>query len=71
MNLMQLSWRQPAPPIALICRGPDQSVTDALIAGRTGHLAVVIGPPGPGGPPGPPNDNDPGDLTLVFDNKLI
>ena len=33
-------------------------------------VPVVIGPPGPAGPPGS-GAEDPGDLTLIFNNKLI
>ncbi|KQS75050.1 hypothetical protein ASG32_08105 [Methylobacterium sp. Leaf361] len=29
------------------------------------------GPPGQAGPPGEGTETDPGDLTLLFDNKLI
>lgn len=36
-------------------------------------IPVIIGPIGPVGPEGPPGEGaqDPGDLTLVFNNKLI
>lgn len=45
---------------------------DALIAAPAAAVIVVerMGISGPAGPEGPPAD-DPGDLTLLFDNHLI
>lgn len=37
-------------------------------------IAAIVGPPGREGAPGAPGDSvmtDPGDLTLIFDNRLI
>lgn len=47
-----------------------------LASGSVMHVEVSGGPPGPPGPTGRPGTDsdgatDPGDICLIFDNKLI
>lgn len=53
-----------SPPAAGVV---EQVVAKVGVPGREGPE----GPPGQQGPPGDGTDIDPGDLTLLFDNKLI
>ena len=58
-------------PVETALLGPDEVTATAIAGGGdTGALAAVIGPKGSPGPPGE-GAEDPGDLTLIFDNKLI
>lgn len=52
----RLQWRQPAPPLALRWRGPDNVSLPATSVSSPVSIPTLIGPPGaPGaaGPPGP------------------
>ena len=68
MTALALRWFVPGPRVAARWRvgamgaiAPGGQVPPAPV------LAAVIAPPGPPGP----GVGDPGDLTLIFDNKLI
>ena len=75
MSALVLRWRQP-PPIVTRWRGLDEA-TEAVMENAPGPIAALIGVlPGRDGGRGPqglpgPGAEDPGDLTLLFDNKLI
>lgn len=58
----------------------EEDVSVSVMEPRLGEVVVHAialegrpGEPGPPGPPGIPADGaiDPGDLTLIFDNKLL
>lgn len=45
-----LQWRQPAPPLVVRWRGPDERTMAALAAADVpAAIPTVIGPPGPPG----------------------
>lgn len=62
---LTLRWRAPAPRLNLQWRVKDERTIAARQANSGAPIATIIGPPG--------GDSfiDPGDLTLIFDNKLI
>lgn len=81
MTILLLEWLPPQPVLDLVWLGQA-----SVPAPRPGlpepAVAVVVGPkaadgkdgdPGPAGAPGQdaPGAVDPGDLTLIFDNKLF
>jgi len=52
MSVMQLSFRQGPPPIALFWRGPQRGEYRAIPRDATGAIAAIIGPRGASGPAG-------------------
>jgi hypothetical protein len=73
-----LGWRQPDPPIVTRWR-PQRRGRALPPRVAEAPLAAIIGPPGNDGPRGLRGEqgltgegaDDPGDLTVLFDNRLI
>jgi hypothetical protein len=51
--MMLLAWRQAAPAITLLWRGPDGGIAAVAAASPPSPVPTIIGPPGVAGPPGP------------------
>lgn len=59
----------PAPLFVATIPDPEDAV-EVVVTGQPGPPGAP-GNPGPPGPPGSINDLDFGDITLIFDNKLV
>lgn len=61
------------PPLSLQWAMPGKPLPAIAPTAPLPSIPVIVGPGGPPGPEGPPGDGaqDPGDLTLIFNNKLI
>ena len=87
MSELVTRWRPSSPVLVLRWRGLDQHASAAVAQSAPAPLAAIIGPPGKsayelavaGGFIGTEAewlasltpDQDPGDLTLIFENGLI
>lgn len=69
--ILALRLRQPAPPIGVRLRGPENLFDMLDPPERAADLVAVIGPAGPRGEPGPAGEAaDPGDLILYLQNGM-
>lgn len=75
--MLVLEWFQPPPLLDLEWFGPNQKTLIAAGNSQTTAIAAVVGPRGRVGDPGPQGNqgqgvqDDPGDFTLIFENKLV